>query len=102
MKIVSAYKKKLRGFPYVFTFEIFETALKDDLRQWASRRRRRRRRRHRRSGSNGERKMKAIINCGEQEMNRMLRRGVLPSVRRRSSFVVLVVVFSARRMSVEK
>jgi hypothetical protein len=86
MKIVSAPKKKLRGFPHVFTFENFKTALKDDLRQRASRHRRRRyrrRRRHRRSRSNGEKKMKVIISCGKQEMNRMLRRG---------SYLLFVVV----------
>jgi hypothetical protein len=46
--------------------------------------------------------MKAIISCGKQEMNRMLRTGILPFARRRTSFVVFVVVCSARLMSVEK
>jgi hypothetical protein len=39
----------------------------------------------------------------KQEMNGMLRRGVLPFVRRRSSFVVVIVVVrNAMLMSVEK
>ncbi|SAM04226.1 hypothetical protein [Absidia glauca] len=61
-----------------------------DIKQWSSRHRRfrdRYRRRHRRSRSNVERCKKAIV--GKHELNRMLRRGggVLPFVRRRSSFV---------------
>jgi hypothetical protein len=38
----------------------------------------------------------------KQEMNEMLRKGVLPFVHRRSSFVVVVVARSAMLMSVEK
>ncbi|SAM00986.1 hypothetical protein [Absidia glauca] len=74
-----------------------QKTLKCDLRQWSSRHRYRRhryRRRHRRSESKDEKKMKdvkIIVSHGKQEMKRMLRRGrVLPFVRRRSSFVVIV------------
>jgi hypothetical protein len=64
---VSASKKKLRGFPHVFTFENFKTALICDLKQWWSRQYRRRylyRRRHRRSESKVEKKIKDVKgNC---------------------------------------
>jgi hypothetical protein len=47
-------KKKFKGFPLFFIFEIFKTALSCDIKQWASRHRCHRlryRRRHRRSRS---------------------------------------------------
>jgi hypothetical protein len=58
--------------------KIFKSALMGDLKQWSSRHRRHRRRyccRYRCSGSNVERKMKAFVSHGKQEMNRILRRG---------------------------
>jgi hypothetical protein len=84
--------------------KFFKTALKDDLRQWSSRhchRRHRYRRRHRRSGSGVERKMKNVkdmVSHGQQERGW----GVLPFVRRRSSFVVIFSVRRAMLMSLKK
>jgi hypothetical protein len=83
--------------------KFFKTALICDLKQRWSRQyrcRHRYRRHHRRSGSKVERKM-VIVSHGKQEVNRILRSGVLPFVRRRSSFVV-IVVFRSAMQSVEK
>jgi hypothetical protein len=40
MDEVSARKKKFKGFPLFFIFQIFKTALSCDIKQWASRHRR--------------------------------------------------------------
>jgi hypothetical protein len=44
MDEVSARKKKFKGFPLFFIFEIFKTAFLGDTRQWASHHRRHRHR----------------------------------------------------------
>jgi hypothetical protein len=53
-------KKKIQGFPHVFTLEIFKTAFMGDIKQCLGGHHHRRllyRRRHRRSGSKVKRKM---------------------------------------------
>jgi hypothetical protein len=72
-----APKKKLRGFPHVFTLENLKTAFMGDLKLWWSR--------HRRSESKVERKMKdakANVSHDKTKTTKTVRRRELPCVYR--------------------
>jgi hypothetical protein len=90
MDEISAWRKKIQGFPHVFTFENFKTALMGDIKLWSSRhyrRRYRRYRRHRRSRSKVETKEERCkrqnVSHGMKMMDKKRRRGDLPFVRHR-------------------